>query len=379
MKTAVSSVCVRALSLELSGRLSGAFFDKAYQMGEKEMMLTFRKPGEGSLELVCAPNFICLTSYKRAPPKTPTSFAMQLRKELSGGKVAGVRQHAFDRIIEIDFTTGGEGRTLACELFSKGNMLLLNGERKIIGLLEWQKWKDRKLGVGQQYEHPPAGGNPTELDEDGFQRLMSESGKDLVRTLAVDAGLGGTFAEEVCLRAKVEKNKGARELSKAERSEIHSTLKKLLGEVEKGEHNPRIVSSDGCRIDVTPFALEVYEGKNVEEFKSINEAVDEYFSTLEKTAAEGRHDKVFSDELGKLQAIEKKQEETLAKAREDAGKNKQTGDLIYANIREIEEITEAIKKGRDKKLTDEEITKKLKKATKLVKKIEKNKLTLELE
>ena len=74
---------------------------------------------------------------------------------------------------------------------------------RILGLLEWQKWRHRVLGVGKVYEYPPAGVNVFEIDESGFRSLFSGCESSVVSVLASVLGLGGFIAEEICLMAGV--------------------------------------------------------------------------------------------------------------------------------------------------------------------------------
>jgi predicted ribosome quality control (RQC) complex YloA/Tae2 family protein len=166
VKSELSSVDLRVLVKELRPRLIGMRLDKAYQVGRKELVLKLF--GRGSADFVVAPNFMCVSSYKRPAPKTPSSFSMQLRKHLSAAFIRDVVQHGFDRIVEVHF----DGHILVLELFSRGNVIFCDKQMKILGLLEWQRWKDRMLGVGKTYEYPPSVVDPFVVDEEGFRQMM---------------------------------------------------------------------------------------------------------------------------------------------------------------------------------------------------------------
>ena len=199
MKTQLTSVDIHILARELNNTLNSSRIDKAYQLGKKELKLKVHVSGLGSLELIIAPGYVCTTQFPREVPRDPSSFAMQLRKNLKGAFIREVRQHNFDRIVEFLIEKRDEKFTLICEFFSRGNVILCDGCGKIIGLIEWQRWKDRKLGVGQVYDYPPGTKNPLEIDSSLFREILCSSKKKLVVMLATGLGLPGIYAEEVCL------------------------------------------------------------------------------------------------------------------------------------------------------------------------------------
>ncbi|MBD3260894.1 MAG: fibronectin-binding domain-containing protein, partial [Candidatus Altiarchaeales archaeon] len=129
MKKSLSSVDLHFLLREWGGVLVGARFDKAYQLGERDVLLRFHSPGVGRVDFIVTPSFACCSSHRWQAPQTPSSFAMQLRKNLSQGYVRGLSQAGFDRIFEIKIHSKKGVFHLVFELFSKGNVFLLDDER----------------------------------------------------------------------------------------------------------------------------------------------------------------------------------------------------------------------------------------------------------
>ena len=108
MKEALSSVDIAVIVEELQDLL-GAKVEKVYQR-DQEIILRLHAHLEGkrleaygsSVDLVLeAGRRIHLTKYRMEMPKTPTSFAMLLRKHLKGGRIRSIKQRDFDRIVEI--------------------------------------------------------------------------------------------------------------------------------------------------------------------------------------------------------------------------------------------------------------------------------------
>jgi len=338
MKNELSGAEVRVLARELSTMLQGAIFDKAYQVGERELVLRFR--GRGSLDVVAAPNYICATRYRRPAPKTPSSFAMQLRKRLGGERVTSVSQHGFDRIVEIRF----ENHMLIIELFSKGNVILTLNDWKIIGLLEWQRWKDRTLGVGRVYEHPPGGPEPGSISEGEFVESLETSGKSVASTLATRYNLGGRYAEEVCKAA------GQDPKAKYGGAGGDAIWKAYRSFMEKVDLPPDARIQED---DVTAF------GGEGEPRNTFNDAVDDYFSRREDADRKDRRDTEDIVRRAKISEILAKQEAAYAMATEDSVSEQLAGDMIYQRMGELNAAYRIVKDGRKSGLSNEEITKKL--------------------
>jgi len=347
-KTQITSVDLFFLTGELSSALRGGRFDKAYQLGEKELKLKVYVSGKGSMELIITPGYLCISSFPRKPPEVPSSFAMQLRKNLENAFIREVRQHDFDRILEIVFEREDRTFILVAEFFSRGNIVLCDGSRKILGLLEWQRWKDRMLGVGQIYEYPPETKNPLEVDYSAFRETLMSSGRKLVVLLATGVGLGGLYAEEVCLLSGIAKDTIANKLKDDEVNSVHDSFTRVAGKIKSRETHPAILQKEGKAVDVIPFDLKVYEGFEKKEFGSFNDALDEYFSREEFDAAQKKRDESFRKEAEKLREIESRQDGIIARFEKDAVEMRQNGDLIYQNFQAVEEILRLVKEERRK-------------------------------
>jgi len=340
MKSRLSSIDVRILSKELHEGLTSARVDKIYQISKRELKIKLHRAGHGSLDLIVAPNFLCLSRYSRPAPKDASSFSMQLRKHLSGGFIRDVKQHGFDRILEIAIDNKGKNYILIIELFSKGNVLLLDSDKKIIGLLEWQKWKHRKLGVGQVYEYPPEGVDTSAIDAGEFGMILSGSEKGIASTLATGLGLGGLYAEELCMNSEIDKDKISKNLDEKKKKILFKSLRKLLDR----ELSPMVVLKDGEMTDIIPFELETYKNFEQKGLESFNDAVDEYFSRQEFEEKEDKAESGFEEKLKRLQEIEQGQRKSLEELGEKSDEYRKVGDLIYQNLQDVESVMERVKK-----------------------------------
>ncbi len=331
--------------------LVGARVDKFYEQSEdkKEFLFVFHKTGAGKLMLrIHLPNLAYLTDYKQTFPDTPPGFCMFLRKHLGNGRIKEVRQKGFDRILEIVFDTKEGVRILICELFSKGNMVLVDEEYRIKGLLESQNWEARTIRGGVKYEYPPEQLITPSISEEQLKEIISKSKMDLiVKTFAVDLGLGGLYAEELCKRAGIGNDK--KKLDDKEIRKLYVELKKLFDErIKANEINDEIV----------PFDLMLSSDKK-DYYESFSKALDDNLSIKAAGAAEEKVAKEKQTKHDKVSLVIVKQEQRLKELEQSIIDNQRKGELIYEHYQEIKELLDNINIDR-KKMSWEELKRKYK-------------------
>ncbi|NLX49684.1 MAG: fibronectin-binding domain-containing protein [Methanospirillum sp.] len=160
------------------------------------------------------------------PPKLPSSFAMLLRKHLENGRVLAIEQHGLERIVSLEVGRRETSYHLVFEVFDEGNVVLCDEDWRIIKPLWHHRFRDREVVPGAEYTLRDRPG-PLPCP-DAFAGLLAGSDRDLVRTLAVGLRLGGPFAEEICVRAGVER---AAMANAADPAPIYAALQSLVGEV----------------------------------------------------------------------------------------------------------------------------------------------------
>ena len=205
--------------------------------------------------LITRPGGFYLANY--APRGGADGFAMFLRKHVKGKIIQDVRQHNLDRIIFIDL---GDA-TLVFELFGKGNILLLEGD-KITGLLH----RSKKFNKGGAYS-PPESVHYLSLTDKEFANLVEDKDKaEVARTLGIGSLVEDAWGrdmqtflkkladdpldpEEIEERFKEEDLKSMKEEVEdelgSERKKLEKSieeLKKTMNEYEKKARNYRIAA-----------------------------------------------------------------------------------------------------------------------------------------
>ncbi len=360
MKQEMSSVDVAALIKELRPRLLDAKLAKIYQHSPDEIRIGLHIFKEGRTNLVIeAGKRLHLTKHPETAPKFPQSFPMLLRKHLSGGRIIDISQYDFDRIIEMHIQRGEDKTILLIELFSRGNIVLLNAEKNIILPLKSISFRDRKVRGGEPYELPAPQLSPVTATPDELKKMFLHSDSDIVRTLATRMNMGGQYAEELCQRAGIDKNTPAKQFSDV------AAVKKALSEVFSpllADLKPHIVLKDGKPIDVLPFELSQYEKNEKKYFGTFNEALDEYFSQGKPPEKKAVKLETKEEKPGSVGYRLQKQLLALQKFKDEEEKLVHKGELIYAHYQTIDGILNAIKNARDKGYSWDDIKNILKKS-----------------
>ena len=343
---AMSNVDVYAICSELKKSLKDARFQKAYQPTKDTVLIRFHVPGEGRADVVFQAGLrVHLTHYTPQNPKLPPNFPMLLRKYLKGAIVSDVHQHHFDRIIEIEFQKEHKYK-LIIELFSKGNIILLDEDGQIILPLKRKLWENRKISSKEEYKYPPERGiNPLKAQKEDIIELFTNSNTDIIRTLA-KSGFVGLYAEEIVLRAEVPKKKQAAEVEENELNSIYQALIQVFNSLKTEEFYPQIVTNN--KDDVLPLNLQIYNEYQKKSFPSYNEAADEFYSNIVGEDIIKVQENIWEAEVGKYEKRLRIQRETLEKFEKTVKESKIKGDLLYSDYQKVKKILDVINDARER-------------------------------
>lgn len=363
MKKGLSSIEIKYIIEELKPFL-GAKVNRIFQPEKNKLAIELYHPKFKYVILnILLPGFIYYLSEKEKAPEKPSDFAMKLRKHLSNSIIVSISQLGIERIIKICFEKG-QRFSLILELFSKGNIILCDENDIIIAVNERQEWKDRKIGVKQKYEMPKNILNI--LDEKSVLLALKSSEKDIVRTLATNLNLGGIYAEELCVIAKVNKNKLCKDLSEDEIKRVISSIKGIF----EMKREPNAVFDGETLLDIVPFKLNYYNGKKIVVYESFSEAIaDNIKNIIQKKEEKKDKDKI-------LEIIEA-QELHIRKMLAEEENFRMAGNKIYENYAVIREIIDKINELRKKHSWS--AVKQFFKDHKIVKNIDENSAIIELE
>jgi predicted ribosome quality control (RQC) complex YloA/Tae2 family protein len=370
MKQEMTSADVAALVFELSSgenSLIDAKIVKIYQPapGELRMNLFIFDKGKDNL-VIEAGKRVHMSEHIRPSPKLPHAFPMLLRKHIMAGRITFIKQYDFDRIIEIGVVRGGIDTILIVELFSPGNIVLLDSDRKIILPMKLVTFKGRRIRSGEVYQYPEAQISPVDATEDDLKAAFSSSNSDVVRTIASRFNLGGVLAEEVCARSGIDKKTEAQSLGASEIAAIASSLKDVFSPLKNKTLSPCVVKKEVNGqlevFDAIPFELEIYSNYERQSFPSFNKALDELFGKRSDEDVKEVVESVKKEKVGVFERRLQKQLAAITNFGTDADKQTLVAEKIYAYYVEVDQIISVLNGARDKGYSWDEIKSIMKKA-----------------
>ncbi len=401
-KSQLSSFDIMVLVEELDSILNGGFIDKVYQPEKDELLIRISVPNQSIFgskqtddrleleELTESPaesrynqlilviklgKYLFVESKEKngeiiasnpgtaSSMKVPGPFAMLLRKHLRNAKITKIYQHEFDRIIIIE-AGKLEPYQLVIEMFGDGNVILVKDNR-IIQPLFPHTWRARALRAGEEYKPPPARINPLMVEKEKFVEILSSSTKDLVRTLIMDIDIPGKFAEEVCMKADLDKNIKPSQRSYDELVKVFEHTQSLFRAVET-EAKAYLVYEDESMLEpfeLLPIKLEIFKEYYFKEMEDYNTGVWQFFKSsleikekllafeeLQKKAV--KLDQTTTEELRLKRQLEQ-QKEAMGKFSVYVKTKHEFGETIYTNYQRCEELLSEIKELRTKLEPDE--------------------------
>ncbi len=345
LKDTMTSFDVAAATHEINELIKDAHVAKIYQIGIQTLLLRLRKPNIPRIQLLIeAGKRIHLTSYEHETPKKPSAFCMSLRKYLDNGVIKEVRQHEFERIAVIEVSTRQGDFQLVAELFGGGNVILVDPEAKILQAMTYKRMRDRNILRGEPFQHPPERGlNPLKLSRQEFLEITKLEKTEIVKALTKFLSISGAYAEEILLRAEVNKKTLCSSLTEHELDGIFTQLQNIISIIEAGTVEPRIVSDEkNVWIDVTPVPLKKYGQFDQKEYSTFNSALDEYYTKITDVERGDEATVDVESEVARYRRMLQRQEKALEALKEPITKNKNIGDLIYQHFGDLQSLLQKI-------------------------------------
>lgn len=335
---AFDGIVTRAMVRELQDRILLGKIEKVYQPEADELVFHIHTKN-GNVKLLASVGSaharVCFITENPVNPPAPLAFCMLLRKHLQGGRITEITQKDSERIIEISLETFNElgftmSKKLIFEIMGKhSNIVLMDiASGKIIDSIKRVSFdvnRVRQILPGMIYQYPPAQDKIPFLEISAEQlEALPADGKAILRSVG---GIAPAFAEELALRAGVQRS---------------GYLSDVLAAIESPNHAAARVYLDesGAPIDFYPVPLsELEKNCRVERFGDLSSAMEFYFGKKE-SSNQGRqksHDLIRSVNalLDKMYLKKKRLSEDLLKA-ENSEDLRLYGELLTANIHLIQ-------------------------------------------
>jgi predicted ribosome quality control (RQC) complex YloA/Tae2 family protein len=291
----LSSIELRYLVNEIRSRVisssSGYYVNSINAITKSSLFLKLHHPMQEDVMLVLSTRGIWITKRKFKPMEQNNSLESIAQKELERATVESIEQIGSERIVSLKFRhKDRKVRIVVGEFFGDGNIIICNEDMQIIAILNPIRVRHRTLNVGMRYVYPPARGvdvfNIT-LDQmlslrDGAKNL------DVLRWIGRNIPMPKKFVEEVIIRAGIQVDKQAAELSDDNVSKIYDTVKDIVNEVSTGgkNHEPIVIMLNDKPQEALPIitqeaaiAAKKIKEDNIKKVASYMDAVDEVLSS----------------------------------------------------------------------------------------------------
>ena len=348
MKKQLSSLDAHSLAKELS-QLKGSKIDKMYQPEEDLIIFSFYKTNAGKKILKIKVGISAYLINEKENYDETLGFGMFLRKHLDGFFLENAEQLEPERILKFTFKIKDEKKFFYIEFFGKGNAILCNENNAILNALEHHDFRERSIRPKLKYVYPMMNHNLFELKD--LNIIFKNSKKDSVVTcLAIELGLGGLYAEEVCSLSHADKTINPKNVDDKTIKLIYDSLDKIISK----EIDAYVILENDLVIDVIPFDMEFYKGNDKKKFLSFSEALSFFYLQFREVK-----ETEFDKKLKNLQRIIEEQKQTIEALGKAKIELREKGELFLHNYDLIKEILDELNKA-SKKYSWKEIKEKVK-------------------
>lgn len=355
---ALDAPAIKCLAEEIHSLATGGRIDKIHQPEKDEIVLHIRTFTD-SFRLVLSAGSshprLHFTETKKSNPLTAPLFCMLLRKHLGSGKIIGVRQKDFERIIIMDIESRDElgdvtVKHLITEIMGRhSNIILTDSSMKIIDCI---KHVDitvssvRQVLPGMIYEFPPEQDKIPLTEFEGKLPPLHHGTTLSKSLLGAISGISPLTAREIIYRAY-----GVADMHTGEVSDI-SLLEKSLAEMKQrvlnSDFSPCIIKDESAHkmIDFSAVDIMQYEGlMKVTKYPLMNEVTDKFYSGRDALERMKQKTADITKLLTTLLERCYKKKIILTQTIKDAEnkeKHKIYGDLITSNLYAVEENAKSV-------------------------------------
>lgn len=267
---------------------------------------------------------IFLTKERGDWTDSPDGFCLFLRKHLTNSRIVSVFQMGSERILKLTISTKDKEYDLFFELFGGGN-IILTVKGMILSAKVQRKYTTRTINNKLEYIYPKRDVEFTNLNYETFKLLLLNSNiENIVKSLAIDLGIGGIYAEEVVYRAGIDKNLSP---SDADSKKLFDVINEMLSEDLK----PNVVSNKILPIDF----------KSIQDEKKFYDlfyvAIDDNI-VMKKNDDSTKAQSKFEKKIKKIELIIKTQSNQIKKMEKKTKSSQEKGDLIYTNYGLVEDV-----------------------------------------
>lgn len=289
---AFDGVVISNIVKDMKERLTGGRIYKIYQPESDEINLVIKNLGTTFRLMLNASPTLPLVYFlpeNKVNPATAPNFCMLLRKHIGNGRIVGVEQPGFERIIMIDIEHLDEmgdlcRKKLVIELMGKhSNIIFTEGNGRIVDAIKRigaQISSVREVLPGYDYVLPPNEKvDPLEVSKEYFQTIILEKAMSVEKAIYSSiTGFSKLIAGELCYEAGVDGNFSTDSLAESNKEMLWNAFSRLVTRVKDGNYEPVIVYDQDEPVAFSSIPLMMYNDLNQEYFKDISELLASYYA-----------------------------------------------------------------------------------------------------
>lgn len=289
---AFDGVVISNIVKDMKERLTGGRIYKIYQPESDEINLVIKNLGTTFRLMLNASPTLPLVYFlpeNKVNPATAPNFCMLLRKHIGNGRIVGVEQPGFERIIMIDIEHLDEmgdlcRKKLVIELMGKHSNIIFTEENgRIVDAIKRigaQISSVREVLPGYDYVLPPNEKvDPLEVSKEYFQTIILEKAMSVEKAIYSSiTGFSKLIAGELCYEAGVDGNFSTDSLAESNKEVLWNAFSRLVTRVKDGNYEPVIVYDEDEPVAFSSIPLMMYNDLNQEYFKDISELLASYYA-----------------------------------------------------------------------------------------------------
>lgn len=362
----LDAICIHGLVQELDKKTAGGRIDKIYQPDKEEIILSVRSlQGNFKLMLTAAASAprMHLINIERENPAAPPMFCMLLRKHLQGSKICSITQPDLERMAVIEFDTRDEmgvssKKYLICEMMGKySNIILCDQDKRILDSVKRVDGDisgKRQVLPGLFYRMPPPQEkrNPLQVSVTGILAALQQSNSEMPLDrwlLNRFIGLSPLVCRELVYLASGEGSKSFSKFTKPETDRFLQVWTMFIERIQTGKLEPYLLTKaeDNTVLDFSYMRILQYEGMaNLEKKENFSFLLSAFYEKKAK-AERMKHRTQETSKIVTL-AIERLRKKIVLQKKElektyDRDKYKKSGELITANLYQIEKGAKKVK------------------------------------
>lgn len=289
---AFDGIVIANIVKDMQDALLGGRIYKIYQPEPDEINLVIKNNGTTYRFMLNASATLPLAYFlneNKVNPQTAPNFCMLLRKHIGNGRIIGIFQPSFERIIEIEIEHLDEmgdlcRKKLITELMGKySNIIFTDDNYRIIDAIKRigaQISSVREVLPGYDYVMPPNDKrSPFEVTKDIF--ISDILGKSMSVEKAIYSSITGfskVTAAEICYEALVDGSFSTDSLAEQNREALYQAFENLKQRLEQGNFCPVIAYDEDEPVAFSAVPLHMYDDLRMEKFQDISSLLQTFYA-----------------------------------------------------------------------------------------------------